>query len=728
MPPKSKLEDLKRQRASKRRSFTLLSNKTEEIVKKSKTDKPSPDQLETIEAAVPKLQETLTLLEQLDLEIEEVLMETDREAAEKDQDEATELVLRNCLRITRAKKLLEPDTKTSTRTPTSKSKEPSSKLPKLTLPKFNGKLTDWLPFWERFVVEIDKNSQLSDVNRFDYLYGLLEGDALEAVRDLIPSSANYKTLKDTLLENYGKDRKIIQAHVLRLLHLDKPQLNGQSLRSFFNSVMTDIRSLANLKVDVNVAAPILVPIIEDKLPSKVRGNIADIDRENFYKLDTFLNAFKRQVERYETESVNDDVQFSKGSTVSTIGGLASCCVISGSSAQNETPRTFQKHCVYCKGAHNAVECKHVTDYEKRQQIVKQERLCYNCLKKHCLKDCPSTRSCRNCRRRHHTSLCKSPGNSSSKDAVQKDTPVTTKDTKDASRNSTKVHGMSVSADGINRVQSGSVLLKTAVADVSATGADCSEVGTILFDEGATRSFITKDLAEKLQLVPVGKERIQLATFGGKPADVRTYDSVTFNVHTITSDKIAISALVVPVISAPVKNYVNSSLLGLSYLRKLRFAHPISNEDSFEITVLIGADFYWDFMENNVIKGHGPTAVESKLGYLLSGPIFDGKDTRVNTTQILHVATSTVEEEAKMSQYWDLETLGIKEDSTDPKPMDYTSYCETHLSHTEKGYQAKLPWQLEHPPLPTNYDVTAKITRKMVQKLSPDLRYAIDDIS
>ena len=37
-------------------------------------------------------------------------------------------------------------------------------------------------------------------------------------------------------------------------------------------------------------------------------------------------------------------------------------------------------------------------------------------------------------------------------------------------------------------------------------------------------------------------------------------------------------------------------------------------------MLIGAYFYWDLVEDHVIRGNGPTAVKSKIGYHLSGPV------------------------------------------------------------------------------------------------------------
>ena len=54
---------------------------------------------------------------------------------------------------------------------------------------------------------------------------------------------------------------------------------------------------------------------------------------------------------------------------------------------------------------------------------------------------------------------------------------------------------------------------------------------------------------------------------------------------------------------------------LPYLQRLDLAHPITHSLDFEITVLIGADFYRQVVEDKIIHGNGPTTVQSKLGYL-----------------------------------------------------------------------------------------------------------------
>ena len=77
---------------------------------------------------------------------------------------------------------------------------------------------------------------------------------------------------------------------------------------------------------------------------------------------------------------------------------------------------------------------------------------------------------------------------------------------------------------------------------------------------------------------------------------------------------------------------------LKYLKGLKLAHPVTQDGEFDISLLIGADHYWRIVQNHVVRGNGPTAVKSKIGYLLSGPIpGDSKQTQ-NT--MLNVLTSS----------------------------------------------------------------------------------------
>ena len=52
------------------------------------------------------------------------------------------------------------------------------KLPKLVIPRFSCDTTKFRSFWDSFKSAIHRNNTLSAIDKFNYLYGLLEGLAV----------------------------------------------------------------------------------------------------------------------------------------------------------------------------------------------------------------------------------------------------------------------------------------------------------------------------------------------------------------------------------------------------------------------------------------------------------------------------------------------------------------------------------------------------------------------
>ena len=57
------------------------------------------------------------------------------------------------------------------------------RLPKLTIWTFNGKITAWTPFWDSFNSAIHENSELSKIDKFNYLRSMITNGALELFQD-----------------------------------------------------------------------------------------------------------------------------------------------------------------------------------------------------------------------------------------------------------------------------------------------------------------------------------------------------------------------------------------------------------------------------------------------------------------------------------------------------------------------------------------------------------------
>ena len=56
-------------------------------------------------------------------------------------------------------------------------------------------------------------------------------------------------------------------------------------------------------------------------------------------------------------------------------------------------------CVFCKGSHPATQCDAIPDQSKRMDIVKRDKLCFNCLGYHRVSQCQSKGRCKHCKER-----------------------------------------------------------------------------------------------------------------------------------------------------------------------------------------------------------------------------------------------------------------------------------------------------------------------------------------
>ena len=96
---------------------------------------------------------------------------------------------------------------------------------------------------------------------------------------------------------------------------------------------------------------------------------------------------------------------------------------------------------------------------------------------------------------------------------------------------------------------------------------------------------------------------------------------------------------------------------LPHLKKLPLTHPISADREFHISLLVGADHYWDIVGDVIVRGDGPTAVESKVGYLLSGPAPTMIGQFLTTCDSVMMLT-LLPVEFNLEHFWNLESVGV----------------------------------------------------------------------
>jgi hypothetical protein len=77
-------------------------------------------------------------------------------------------------------------------------------------------------------------------------------------------------------------------------------------------------------------------------------------------------------------------------------------------------------------------------------------------------------------------------------------------------------------------------------------------------------------------------------------------------------------------------------------------------------MIIGTDYYWDIAQNKIIRGKGSTAVQSRLGYLLSRPMSNSTG-YTTSASMLNILIQHKNEEYDLERFWKLESMGVTTD-------------------------------------------------------------------
>jgi len=142
------------------------------------------------------------------------------------------------------------------------------------------------------------------------------------------------------------------------------------------------------------------------------------------------------------------------------------------------------------------------------------------------------------------------------------------------------------------------------------------------------------LANKLKLVPDTTTQVALSSFGADSSSFQTLEVTTIQMQTLNGASF----------SSHSSTYVLPHLFRIPWklpqLKGLKLANLVSDELEFSISILIGGDHYWSFVQDRIIQGDGPIAPKSRLGCLLSGPLLL-PTIQLSTSVLLQITTPAV---------------------------------------------------------------------------------------
>ena len=580
----------------------------------------------------------------------------------------------------------------------------SVSLPKIQIKNFCGDPTEWQSFEQSFDEAVHKNKHISNVEKMNYLFSLLEGEAFQCVKGLNLSNENYQNARDLLNKRFGDKQSLISAHMDRLLNLEtvRNEKDTKELRKLYDSIEAQVRSLSALDCKSDTFGPMLIPIIMKKLPSEFRLLVSRNVPDGVWDVNDVLKEFSRELLAREKISNDEQINLAENEFEFTSQTLYSS---SSKSRQNERAqretKSFSKYqnekqlCIFCRREHASKNCDIITKPEARKSIVMKERRCFVCLaSSHRATNCQKKWKCFKCGGRHNFAIC------------------TFNNNRDEDKKSE-----SASAN-VNLAKIDSVLLQTGRAKISSVDEHKSAEVRILFDSGSQQTYISPETRKTLKLKTENKRSVSIKWFGNAKTE-NTVDEVKFAVHAKNGEKIYVDALVTD-ICLPIDNQaIEVAVEKYPHLQNIPLADSNGSNSPLKIDILIGCKDYWRFIGSKQIKGPtGPVAVETKLGYILGGPIkiFGEKNTEesVFSSHLMRIETS-LSPERKVKENFKAIHNEIPAPEKIVNNETVLKEYEEKTVFKEGRYEVNLPFKIENAWLGDNYTTCKNRLKNLVQK-------------
>lgn len=279
-------------------------------------------------------------------------------------------------------------------------KQKRMKLPDAKLPTFDGKFENWISFQSAFRNMVDSRTELSDVDKLQYLKSTLIGDAANKINIFSIDGANYSKAWDVLVRAYEVKRLLITRHLSLMFNL--PVLDKETTAGFMtlaDDAQQHVVSLASL--GMTIAPETIVHVLETKLPKSAADRWdASIERdempspEQIYEFlyKAAVHASRREKGKTAESARTDNEIPAKRRRVRS----SSRALLLNTSTMCQACGT-KRHPLF------ACEKFKELPVPKRIEVVKNAKLCFNCMRSHRDKPCGFS-TCTICKRRHNTLL------------------------------------------------------------------------------------------------------------------------------------------------------------------------------------------------------------------------------------------------------------------------------------------------------------------------------------
>lgn len=482
----------------------------------------------------------------------------------------------------------------------------SPRLPRLNLSVFDGTVGEYPAFIALFTSLVDKNTALSDIEKFHYLHAFTEKEAKAIVEGYTLSTENYKLALAALKKRYSDTRRLATYYVQRLLQFSKTDSDVPSFLQVHRSTIASLKAMNINDLSDFLLFELTFSNLNVSLQRKYDESVADSSIPTLESLFTFLEKQARAAElsiEHSRQSTTEEKRPPKRTFLTTL---------------QEPGRTAT--CYFCSGSHLIYGCSKFKnlDYSARLAAVTNSGLCTNCLSRHKVSQCKSKNVCKACYDPNHHSLLhmeeeRKPASAGCQPQLSASFPL-----KKPCLPKKKPPQVSLSANTSTTTSSSpSVILGTLQCYIQDFLGSWHLVKALL-DPGSESSLVTRRLVDRLHLEEFPEPTSIVGVSNNKSQSQSSTKLLMFSKD--YSNFYGCSASILPNIcdklpSSPIPT------AHTEHLRKLPLADETFDRPS-DVDILLGASAYCALLSEdqpNFLKGF-PSAVKTRFGWVVLGSV------------------------------------------------------------------------------------------------------------
>ena len=538
-------------------------------------------------------------------------------------------------------------------------------LPKVEIEPYDGDPMKYHKFMSIFDEHVHK-TRLEHSVKLTRLIQYTTGRAREAIDACaLLEGDGYEEARSILKQRFG-DKFVISDHVIKSIKNGKPVKKSEDLRKFSDELLrcrATLKSMGRLnEIDTQSSLVDILGRLQPYLRNRWKREALKFKREKqvYPGFDEFTEFIA-----LEAEDANDPVYGPVGGTVRNAESeprpRSTVSFSSRTSDERKTPP-----CVACKGPyHRLFSCEEFRRMrpQERLQLVKNNRLCENCLLNN-----HTTAQCRK------TSVCAVPGC-----GLKHTKFIHVRQESQPSNSDTRSGDQVVVAHANAKANSGVML---PVVEVNVNGN--ADVHALL-DNGSNGSFCTERLVENLK-IPGTISNYKLTTLSSSAEDKRSMvvdlclTSIDGDAHVKLRNVYVVKQIPVHVPEVDLSSFPH--LAGL--------AVPVCDS----VDVLIGQDHAEALIPLDTRCGAkgDPFAVKTLLGWSLNGPV--SPSGAVSKKVISHFVTTEPSDD--ISKLWNLEGDDVFSDrqAWSKEDAKVIEMWDQQVKLVDRHYELPVPWRPE----------------------------------